>query len=85
MDFFAVAVRDVKADGFATPFFVPTLGMAERSFADEVARDGSPMNVHPEDYSLYHVGMFNDSNGQLVSTPTPTLLVTAIATVRPKQ
>lgn len=82
MRHFAVAVRDVKADGFAAPFFVPTLGMAERSFSDEVNRAESPMFAHAEDYSLYHVGFFEDDGGVLVADGPPRLLVTAVAVLR---
>lgn len=66
-----VSVRDRAADAFGRPFFVHTLGLAIRSFQDEVNRKAAdnPMCAHPEDYDLYHLGAFDDSTGQLVSPP----------------
>lgn len=62
-----VAVRDRAANAFMRPFFVPTLGMAIRSFQDEVNRNGAvtdaPMYHHPEDYDLYHLGAFDEDVG----------------------
>lgn len=60
-----VAVRDTKADTYSRPFFVPTLGMAIRSFHDEVNRvdQNNELNKHPEDFNLYHLGTFEDEKG----------------------
>lgn len=62
-----VCVRDAALEGFARPFFVPSLGQAIRSFSDEIVRvaEDNPMSKHPEDYDLYHVGSFDDSVGEL--------------------
>lgn len=79
---FACCVRDVKADGFATPFFLPTLGLAERSFSDEVNRADSTMNLHPDDYSLYHVGYFDEEQGRLEPLDVPVLLMQASQALR---
>lgn len=60
-----VSVYDSKSESFASPFFVPTLGVASRSFVDEVKRvDPSNMlNSHPEDFELFHVGDFDTDTG----------------------
>lgn len=78
---FACAVRDEQMKAWTPPFFCPTLGWAERSFRDEVNRDGSPMKAHPEDYSLWHVGSFDENTGMLVPA-TPTRLAQATALVQ---
>lgn len=75
----AVAVRDSAAGAFNRPFFVPAAGMALRSFEDEVNRQAAdnPMFNHPDDFELYHVGFFDEENGDLVSVPDPVMLTRA--------
>lgn len=60
-----LSVRDRATDSFANPFFVPAIGVAIRSFSDEVNRPDSPLNAHPEDYDLYLVGEFDADAGHL--------------------
>lgn len=62
------SVRDRAVDTFARPFFVPNVKMAIRSFSDEINRadDSNPLFVHPEDYDLYEIGSFDDSDGSVV-------------------
>lgn len=61
------SVYDKKAKAFITPFFLPTVGMAVRAFTDAVNQEGHAWNKHPEDYQLFKIGQFDDSNG--VVTP----------------
>lgn len=70
-----VAVRDSALDAFLRPFFVPALGMATRSFADEVNRREGDMAKHPDDYELYQLGWFDESSGVFQSLEKPNLLV----------
>lgn len=58
-------VRDRAVDAFGQPFFVKHVGEAMRSFQDEVNRVGSPFNAHPDDYDLYLLGEYDDSNGAI--------------------
>ncbi|WNK14942.1 MAG: nonstructural protein [Microvirus sp.] len=60
-----LSVRDSKAEIFGRPFFTNTLGTAIRSFDDEVNRhtEGNIMAEHPEDFSLWHLGSFEDNDG----------------------
>lgn len=58
------AVRDRALDAFMQPFFAPALGLAVRSFSDEVNRAESPMCAHPEDYDLFYLGTFDDATGK---------------------
>lgn len=57
------AVRDIKADLFKPPFTCATNGVALRAFADACNDKQSDLGVHPEDYELFHVGEFDDSQG----------------------
>lgn len=67
-----VAVRDRAADVFAQPVFVGSLGAAMRSFGDEINRkvEGNALASHPEDYDLYHLGEYDDTDGSF-STHQP--------------
>lgn len=76
------AVRDRAVDGFMQPIYVPHVGHAIRSFTDEINRADSPMNKHPEDYDLYQLGEYDDSNGLLQSVDVR-MLVTGKQVYKP--
>lgn len=66
-----LSVRDRKADCFGRPFYAPTVPAAIRSFADEIKRTDSELSAHPEDYDLFELGEFHDSNAKFVLLDTP--------------
>jgi len=74
-----VAVFDSAAQVFQRPFFVPRIEVARRAFADEVNRAdaANQLHQHPEDFSLYVLGTFNDEVGTLSSLDVPTMVVRA--------
>jgi len=71
-------VRDRAAEAFARPMFLPSVGTAIRSFTDEVNRNNEEniMHHHPDDFELYDVGVFDDSNCKFELYDQPKLLVT---------
>lgn len=60
-----VAVHDRQLNAYMRPFVAQTVGQAIRSFRDEVNRQGSEMNQHPEDYTLHRVGVWDEQTGEL--------------------
>lgn len=56
-------VRDSKAVAFLQPFFSVSAGAAIRAFSDAVNEGNSPLAKHPEDYILFELADFNDSDG----------------------
>ena len=54
------AVRDSAADVFGRPYFVPTAGVAIRSFTDEVNRgaDDNQFYKHPKDFAKVSKELF---------------------------
>lgn len=63
-----LAVRDIKADVYGVPMFVPNIAAALRNFADQVNDPESGMlNKHPEDFELYHLGSYDDTNAVFVT------------------
>jgi len=65
-----VAIRYRAADVFNTPAFVPSVGVAIRSFSDAVNRSDTNNELfkHPEDFDLYLLGEFNDEDGSFEVT-----------------
>lgn len=72
------AIRDAKIESFSQPFLAPTKGYGVRMFGDEVARDGSDLKKHPDDFGLYHLGQFDDQTGQYTNNVQPELISLAI-------
>lgn len=62
-----IVVRDRTANCFGQPQFVPSLGAAIRSFADEINREANDnmLYKHPEDYDLYHLGWYGDGDAHM--------------------
>lgn len=60
-----VAVRDAKSEMFGAPMFMNTIGEAIRSFDDGVNRadENSLLHTHPEDFALFQLGSYEDTNG----------------------
>jgi len=58
-------IHDVKAGAYMQPWFLPTEGMAIRGFADCVNKVDHNFFNHPEDYTLFLIGEFDDSDGHV--------------------
>lgn len=72
-----VAVFDSAAEFFGRPFFTPAVGYATRGFMDEVNRKdrNNELYQHPEDFTFYHLGSFDDSVGVFQIFEHPIVLV----------
>ncbi len=70
------SVKDRAADAYGRPMFVPSVGVAIRSFSDEVNRKDSENQLfnHPDDFDLYELGEFDDNTGLFVLHEAPKLL-----------
>lgn len=65
MILFIYSIYDEKVESYSTPFFAATNPAAIRMFTD-LATDGqSSVSKHPQDYTLYQVGKWDDSTGQI--------------------
>lgn len=72
-------VFDAKAGIFGTPFCQHSDGLAIRDFTDAVNDGSNPNNMwhkHPEDFSLFKVGEYDQKTGELLPS-LPSSLVTA--------
>ena len=62
------SIYDSKAESYAKPIFADRVGEVIRSFGD-IANDKShPIGKHPEDYSLYEIGEWDDDAGTVENT-----------------
>lgn len=58
-------VYDSKAEAYLRPFMAQSNATALRSFGDAVSEDTSPMALHPEDYTLFVCGVFDELTGKV--------------------
>ena len=54
------SVFDSKAELYLTPFFMKTKGEAVRGFEDVANDKNSAIGRHPEDYTLFELGEYDD-------------------------
>lgn len=71
------AIKDRQLDAFMLPFPAQTNGAAIRSFGNHTKEEGHPVAQHPDDYSLYHLGDYDDQVGKMTSLETPVKIAEA--------
>lgn len=76
MRYVITIVRDAAANVYGVPMFLASKGQAIRSFSDEVQRVAADnmLNKHPEDFELFYVGEYDDSDATFDAVP-PTSLI----------
>lgn len=62
------SIFDVKAGVFNTPFFQVNDQVAKRAFSDLVNDPQSMLFKHPEDFTLWRLGEFDDQLGDFEET-----------------
>lgn len=73
-----LACFDSKAGVFSVPFFLTTVSLGLRAFSDAANIPDHAINKHPEDYSLFLLGEWNDENGAFIALPEPKSLGNAL-------
>ena len=72
-------VFDVKAEAYLPPFFLPNESMAMRIFSDMAGDTDHQFGKHPEDYTLFKLGEFDDNSSKINMYKTaPELVSTAL-------
>lgn len=74
---FVFAVYDSKAEVYMNPFLMLSKGEAIRGFIDLANDEKTVVCKHPEDFSLFHLGYFDDSRGVYENTKVPLSLGSA--------
>lgn len=60
------AIFDKAIGAYMRPFVMQADGQAIRMFHDECVNADSPLSKHPEDYTLFRLGSFDDNEGEIV-------------------
>lgn len=68
------SIFDGKAEAYTTPMFFQSTGQAVRSFADAVNDGKSDFSNHPEDYTLFLLGDWDQRSGKLEVLDAPVAL-----------
>ncbi len=58
-------IYDSKAEAYLQPWFLTTEGQAKRAMADCVNDKDHNFGRHPEDYTLFEIGEFNDQDARV--------------------
>lgn len=74
------SVYDVATQAYKTPWFSQADGEAMRGFKDVCSDAEHPMGQHPEDYTLFRMGTFNDNTGK-IEGEVPEKLLTGLQVV----
>lgn len=64
-------VYDQAAEAYLDPFFTPSAGLAIRAFTDAVNSKSHQFGKHPQDYSLIHLGIFDNATAKFLPFDVP--------------
>lgn len=69
------SVFDKKAECFSPPFFLKATGLALRGFSDMInSGEQTQYSLHPEDFDLYELGLWDDETGKVEQYTEPRML-----------
>lgn len=72
------SIYDAKAEAFMQPFFSNTHGLAIRTFTSHVNNPETIFHKHPGDFSLFHIGAFEEDNAKVTPELSPLNLGVAL-------
>ena len=76
------AIRDAKTQAYEDPFFRVSEGVAIREFADYCQQPGNPLSKWPQDFALFHFGIFSKDEGRFVLELQPIEIISALDCLR---
>lgn len=79
------SVYDSKAQAYLPPFFLPKEAMAIRIFAECCNSPEHQFGKHPADYTLFHIGSFDDWDGDILAIQPQKNLGNGLHLVKPRQ
>lgn len=71
------SVYDCKAGVFNNPFYLPTNGVAIRSFGQIVSDPSTEINKFPDDFILYELGEYENTVPDFRMHPSPIQVIRA--------
>lgn len=69
------AIHDAKAEAYLQPFFMANKGTAIRAITEILQKPDHSFTKYPEDYTLFELGEYDDSNGQMSPLKTPNPII----------
>lgn len=60
------SIYDTASGAYMRPFFLQSDGQAVRMFTDIATDAEHEIGKHPEDYSLFRLGQFDDNRGEVL-------------------
>lgn len=76
------SVYDSKVETYSTPFFLRSKGEAMRTWVDIANDKSSDIGKHPEDYTLFEIGEWDQNTAKIQNHNTPVSLGVAIEFTR---
>ena len=73
------AIYDSKAQAYMHPFYSNSIGQAVRMFEDASNDPKSQMCKHPGDFTLFHIGEYDDESGSFENVQAKQDLGTALS------
>ena len=67
------SIFDTASGLYSRPYFTQSDGEAIRSFHDIATDAGHPVGKHPADYTLFRLGIFDDTTGKLIDEDNSSL------------
>lgn len=71
-------IFDQKAKAHLPPWTLPTIAMAERTFADCINSESHAFGRHPADYTLIQSGEWDDNSNKYTLLDLPNVVGTGI-------
>ena len=78
-------VYDSKVEAYLPPFYQQSKGAAIRAFTDTCNEAGHPFNKHPEDYTMFELGAFDDTGANFELHKTPISIGVAIEFINERE
>ena len=78
-------IYDSKLEAYMQPFFMQSKGQAIRAFTDSVNDSQSQFNKHPEDFTLFQIGEYDDATARIQNLSTPQSLGVALEYLKEKK
>lgn len=77
MKYVVCCVRDIVGNQYGSPHFAVSVGMAIRTFSDEVNRaaEDNLLYKHPADFELFELGSFDNETAKFTLLDVPNQLI----------
>lgn len=79
------SVYDQRASVYLPPMYMQNKGFALRSFEDAINDQSHQFARHPGDYTLVHLGEFDDCSGKFSLLDMPNILINGLECVKNKE